>query len=727
MDHFCDRCDSGFVLNGADCTPDVPCDKDVDNCQSCTAESLEGKKDKEDEWEGTKCEVCDKGFFLDDGKCESDKWVKHSNRQCTGYQGELLSGFTGNEAECKVKCTEIGCNGFVRKNGKCDFREGYLTIMRTDESQDCFENRDTCGSYECMTPGWTKKQSSGDLTSPSEVRCCEPKCEWYRCQTDGWVKRADSDNWRGMTDAVCCNPQFAVLSSGRCSTYGDGYFPINSLNGCKDAVNWLDLFDGAATVDETSGTGKPEGCYKTGSDVFLASNIGNVGNGVIGGRLQVCQSKNPVSCDSSIQDCVSCTEKAGFECEICDHDHVLENGECRNVRSCDASVENCASCTSNSGWACEACELGFFLVRGVCSPLATCGNFDCSSESKNTVSKSADSPCPGTHTGNGGLIISTCDASVCCLPQESCKVFDCSKQSNTINKGNYGTLCTGNWGTCDLSTCCKAPSTCAGSVKNCASCTTNGGTVCELCTNNYLLINGVCNAPFKWASTGGGCEDYTAYHSPANPSDCNAAAKWLSLADDTSEIETDYQRPEGCQMDDKGQDLIWNSNYVSNEGNGNRGGHTQVCALKTQYRWVWNARACSGGTKVLSSDKISAEVCAGLTKSDAACGTEFQIDTFSGNQQTCRCLRTGEACSPYFSSASTRYEVEDPACTDDNSFWYGRYDDCDEFIKGGYCTGTDKWSRIHNPERNKANKENQLSGAIPFCQRSCGNCKAVLE
>ena len=346
--NVCQKCDSGYILDGAACTQQTCSTPD---CKTCTNPKASNEA----------CTACVSNYYLT------------PTGQCVDSCGKLGSYYGATENEKKVckRCGVANCEA-CNAQGQCQTCSNGFYKDNTGACQKCDSSCKSCGgatNADCTECPAGKALIYG---SDGTKGTCGEGCSPATGTEAGSCKTCDL-TVGGTKYCSACNvateyPQNGVCTSKTART-ADGCKDGTVTGGvCKSCSNGFFLMDG--------------GCYETsrypGKSVCTSAPTGGTctslasGYYLNGGTLVTCSEGCKTCSDAkTCTDCVDGYVLVGNACTKCD----------ASCLTCETSANTCKACASGyylSGSTCTSCESNSGDIKGVK------GCLNCAAPSSNT-------------------------------------------------------------------------------------------------------------------------------------------------------------------------------------------------------------------------------------------------------------------------------------------------------------------------------------------------------
>ncbi|ESU40541.1 Variant-specific surface protein [Giardia duodenalis] len=348
----CSECNEGKKpsLDGLHCYACA-----VDNCASCDENSV--------------CQKCISGFVLDGAACTQQTCSTPDCKTCTNPKTatEVCTMCAENKyltptSQCVDACSKLG-NYYGAADGKC---------------KEC--TVDNCA--ECNTDGSCKTCNTGFFPDANECKACDSSCKSCSGATaedctecpSGKALKYGNDDTKGTcgegcvvnTDQAsgnCKTCDLTVEGTKYCSACAtDSEYPQNGV--CSSTTsraatcNDVSISGGVCTACASNYFRMNGGCYETtrypGKSVCtqVASGGNTCASPAPGYKVD---NGNLVTCPEG---CKACSDATA--CTTCADGYVLANNACSK---CDAS---CLTCETDAS-TCKACASGYYLSGSTCT------------------------------------------------------------------------------------------------------------------------------------------------------------------------------------------------------------------------------------------------------------------------------------------------------------------------------------------------------------------------
>ncbi|KAL4480121.1 hypothetical protein ABPG74_020637 [Tetrahymena malaccensis] len=407
-----------------------------------------------------------------------------------------------------------------------------------------------------------------------------PKCKVNNCST--------CSGGPGQNTCNNCDKNYALSSSGNCSSCGSGEFFQSTNQPCGNCPANCKTCNSATTCNEcnsnfelnstkscqscqTNGQyydSKQKQCGNCPSNCIQCNSSSNCSVCSSGYMVnsqkngcQACLTNQGQYYDSSKQTCGQCSSQclvctSPTNCTVCQANYQVVSNNCQaclinqgqyydtSSKTCGSCLQNCLQCTSSSN--CQLCKPGYYPNSNQCSPCnsscLTCNgpnSNNCLSCTNGLYFYTSNSTCQQTCNTVGGYFVNQNTCSPC---DNSCATCNGSSSTQCITcaSGFY------KYGGDSLCKSCPVLST-QTTVSNCQSsqlqCLYNSQTknyeltgVCSICNQGYTLSNNICVDSCSLIT-----QNYY-YEVSSSQCKCNSTYQYKHIRQDNSIFCSNYQQ-----------------------------------------------------------------------------------------------------------------------------------------------------------------------------------------
>ncbi|ESU42579.1 Variant-specific surface protein, partial [Giardia duodenalis] len=326
-ENVCQKCISGYILDGAACTQQTCSTPD---CKTCTNPKAPNEA----------CTACVSTHYLTPtSRCISN---------CAAL-GDYYGATEGSKKLCK-RCGVANCEA-CNEQGKCSVCKDGLYADSAGACQKCDASCKTCygSATDCLAcdAGKIMSYTTSDTTGRCIPQCAQASgagnCETCGLTIEGaaYCSKCSQGN-EYPQNGVCATKARAAptckdgtVENGICKVCADGFFKING--GCYSASR----LPGSTVCTKAASTGGT--CQTYSGEGYSIDGSGNL-----------------VECPANCGECSSSTA-----CTTCMPGYALSGSACAKCH------ESCATC-SGAAETCTACANGYYKVGSTTGPCTSC-------------------------------------------------------------------------------------------------------------------------------------------------------------------------------------------------------------------------------------------------------------------------------------------------------------------------------------------------------------------